>query len=79
MAVVARKSGQPRTAVIAVWAAVLEYASGQDARGNVAEAARALGMSYRRAWLLVETMNRSFRQPGSLSLVSLQAPCPTNL
>ena len=31
--------------------------------GSISAAARALGMSYRRAWLLVETMNRSFRQP----------------
>ncbi|VXB22021.1 Molybdate transport system regulatory protein [Pseudomonas sp. 8BK] len=31
--------------------------------GSISGAARAMGMSYRRAWLLVETMNRSFRQP----------------
>lgn len=31
--------------------------------GSISAAARALGMSYRRAWLLVETMNRSFREP----------------
>lgn len=31
--------------------------------GSISAAARAMGMSYRRAWLLVETMNRSFRQP----------------
>lgn len=31
--------------------------------GSISAAARALGMSYRRAWLLVETMNRSFQQP----------------
>lgn len=31
--------------------------------GSIAAAGRALGMSYRRAWLLVETMNRSFRAP----------------
>lgn len=36
--------------------------------GSISGAARAMGMSYRRAWLLVETMNRSFRQP----LVSTQ-------
>ena len=34
-----------------------------DATGSISGAARALGMSYRRAWLLVETMNRCFRQP----------------
>jgi molybdate transport system regulatory protein len=31
--------------------------------GSIAAAGRALGMSYRRAWLLVETMNRAFRVP----------------
>ncbi len=31
------------------------------ASGSISAAARELGMSYRRAWLLVETMNESFR------------------
>jgi molybdate transport system regulatory protein len=31
--------------------------------GSITAAARALGMSYRRAWLLVDTMNRCFRSP----------------
>jgi molybdate transport system regulatory protein len=31
--------------------------------GSIAAAGRALGMSYRRAWLLVDTMNRCFAQP----------------
>jgi molybdate transport system regulatory protein len=31
--------------------------------GSISAAARALGMSYRRAWLLVETMNECFRSP----------------
>jgi molybdate transport system regulatory protein len=29
--------------------------------GSISAAARAMGMSYRRAWLLVDTMNRCFR------------------
>ena len=33
------------------------------ASGSISAAARELGMSYRRAWLLVETMNQSFHQP----------------
>jgi len=38
--------------------------------GSISQAGRSLGMSYRRAWLLVDDMNRSFRaavvatQPG---------------
>jgi molybdate transport system regulatory protein len=31
--------------------------------GSISSGARALGMSYRRAWLLVETMNGSFASP----------------
>ncbi|MGH8617112.1 MAG: winged helix-turn-helix domain-containing protein [Burkholderiales bacterium] len=31
--------------------------------GSISEAARVLEMSYRRAWLLVDTMNRCFREP----------------
>jgi molybdate transport system regulatory protein len=31
--------------------------------GSISGAGRALGMSYRRAWLLVDTMNRCFREP----------------
>lgn len=31
--------------------------------GSITAAAKALGMSYRRAWLLVDTMNRNFRSP----------------
>ncbi|MBX3461236.1 MAG: LysR family transcriptional regulator [Planctomycetes bacterium] len=31
--------------------------------GSIAAAGRALDMSYKRAWMLVETMNRCFRNP----------------
>ena len=31
--------------------------------GSISAAGRALGMSYRRTWLLVDTMNRCFREP----------------
>lgn len=34
-----------------------------DRTGSISAAARAMGLSYRRAWLLVDTMNRSFRAP----------------
>ena len=33
------------------------------ATGSISESARRLGMSYRRAWLLVDVMNRTFRTP----------------
>lgn len=34
-----------------------------DAAGSISGAARAMGMSYRRAWLLVDAMNRCFAEP----------------
>jgi molybdate transport system regulatory protein len=34
-----------------------------EAEGSITRAARRMGMSYRRAWLLVEAMNASFRTP----------------
>jgi molybdate transport system regulatory protein len=34
-----------------------------DRCGSISAAARELGMSYRRAWLLVDTMNQSFKEP----------------
>ena len=35
--------------------------------GSISEAARRMEMSYNRAWLLVRTMNRCFKQPLVLS------------
>nr|WP_309390220.1 winged helix-turn-helix domain-containing protein [Pandoraea sp.] len=34
-----------------------------EATGSISAAARRMGMSYRRAWLLVEAMNHEFREP----------------
>ena len=34
-----------------------------EAEGSITHAAQHMGMSYRRAWLLVETMNGCFREP----------------
>ena len=31
--------------------------------GSISAAARSMNMSYRRAWLLVDVMNRTFREP----------------
>jgi len=33
------------------------------ATGSITAAAKQLGMSYRRAWLLIDTMNRCFKTP----------------
>lgn len=40
--------------------ALLEQIS---ARGSLSQAARVLGLSYRRAWLLLDDINRSFAEP----------------
>ena len=34
-----------------------------EAHGSISAAGRAMGVSYRRAWMLVDTMNRCFREP----------------
>ena len=34
-----------------------------DQTGSIAEAAKRMGMSYMRAWTLIRTMNRSFKEP----------------
>lgn len=34
-----------------------------DQTGSISAAARAMGLSYRRAWLMVDTMNRCFAKP----------------
>ncbi len=34
-----------------------------DRHGSISEAGRQMGMSYRRAWLLVDNLNRCFRAP----------------
>jgi molybdate transport system regulatory protein len=39
------------------------------ATGSISAAARAMGMSYRRAWQLVEALNRDFRQPVVITAV----------
>ena len=36
---------------------------GIERTGSISAAAREMDMSYRRAWVLVDTMNRSFRAP----------------
>jgi molybdate transport system regulatory protein len=35
--------------------------------GSITQAAREIGMSYRRAWLLLDELNRSLRQPATAS------------
>ena len=48
---------------IAVGPGKIDLLEAIGSTGSITAAARALGMSYRRAWLLVDTMNRCFRAP----------------
>ena len=48
---------------IAVGPGKVDLLEAIGATGSISAAAKALGMSYRRAWLLVDTMNRCFTQP----------------
>lgn len=48
---------------IAIGPGKADLLEGIDKTGSIAAAGRALGMSYKRAWYLVETMNRCFERP----------------
>jgi molybdate transport system regulatory protein len=48
---------------IAVGPGKVDLLEAIETTGSISAAARSLGMSYRRAWLLVDTMNRCFRTP----------------
>ncbi len=48
-------------AVIAMGPGKADLLEAIDAEGSITAAAGRMGMSYRRAWLLVDTMNGSFR------------------
>jgi molybdate transport system regulatory protein len=48
---------------IAVGPGKVDLLEAIQSSGSISAAARERGMSYRRAWLLIDTMNRCFRQP----------------
>jgi molybdate transport system regulatory protein len=48
---------------IAVGPGKIDLLAAIAATGSITAAARQMGMSYRRAWLLVDTMNRCFKRP----------------
>jgi molybdate transport system regulatory protein len=49
--------------VIALGPGKVDLLEALDRAGTLAEAAKQLGMSYMRAWSLVQTMNGCFREP----------------
>ena len=48
---------------IAIGPGKAELLEAIEATGSISASAKRLRMSYRRAWLLVDTMNRCFREP----------------
>jgi molybdate transport system regulatory protein len=48
---------------IAVGPGKIDLLEAIDTTGSISAAARELGMSYRRAWMLIETMNSCFKRP----------------
>ncbi len=48
---------------IAIGPGKADLLEGIGETGSIAAAGRRMGMSYKRAWLLVETMNHCFREP----------------
>jgi molybdate transport system regulatory protein len=50
-------------AVVAIGPGKADLLDAVARTGSISSAARAMGMSYRRAWLLVEAMNDAFRGP----------------
>ncbi|MFN4282309.1 MAG: winged helix-turn-helix domain-containing protein [Alphaproteobacteria bacterium] len=48
---------------IAIGPGKADILEGVKETGSIAAAGRRMGMSYKRAWLLVETMNRCFKTP----------------
>ncbi|MEO8417351.1 MAG: winged helix-turn-helix domain-containing protein [Methylophilaceae bacterium] len=53
----------PYGAVSAIGPGKADLLEAIDRSGSISAAARAMGMSYKRAWDLVDTMNKSFREP----------------
>jgi molybdate transport system regulatory protein len=50
-------------AVVAIGPGKADLLASIERTGSISAAAREMGMSYRRAWLLVEAMNGAFRRP----------------
>ncbi|SEK82683.1 molybdate transport system regulatory protein [Roseateles sp. YR242] len=49
--------------VIAIGPGKIALLEALDEAGSITAAAKALGMSYRRAWLLIDELNQSLREP----------------
>ena len=50
----------------------IELLEAVENTGSLRQAAQSLGMSYRRAWLLLDALNRSFTEPAAIASVGGQ-------
>lgn len=53
--------------VVAIGPGKIELLEAVRENGSISGAARSLGMSYRRAWLLIDELNRSLKKPATVS------------
>jgi molybdate transport system regulatory protein len=54
-------------ATLAIGPGRIELLEGVHRTGSLSQAARDMGMSYRRAWLLMQSLNESLSSPASLA------------
>ncbi len=54
--------------VLAIGPGRVELLEGIQRTGSLSQAARDMGMSYRRAWLLMQSLNNSLKSPASLAI-----------
>ncbi len=60
------------TPVCSIGPGKVDLLEGIEHTGSLRQAARALGMSYRRAWLLLDQLNHTFAEPVSTATVGGQ-------
>lgn len=63
MSAISIKIRIPHQNLVAIGPGKADLLEAIDRNGSISAGARAMGMSYKRAWDLVDAMNKSFRQP----------------
>lgn len=63
MSAISIKIRLPYQDLVAIGPGKADLLEAIDKSGSISAGARTMGMSYKRAWDLVDTMNKSFREP----------------
>lgn len=63
MSAISIKIRLPYRHLVAIGPGKADLLEAIDKRGSISAGARSMGMSYKRAWDLVDAMNKSFREP----------------